>query len=142
MDELELYIDRLRAGEYKDYSFISPPDFMDASDKEALFKKDIEVEISATIGGDHLIFDISIQTDGINYCKICNDPISHALSIKEKHTIIPLSEMKCGIFSLKPYVRELIFLNIPRYSECGGQCPERNVIDKYLKTSDHPQEDN
>lgn len=142
MDELELYIDRLRAGEYKDFSFTSPPDIMDAPDKEATFEKDIEVKVSATLGGDHLIFDISIKTEGINYCKICNDPITHALNIKEKHVAIPLSEMKSGIFPLKPYVRELIFLNIPKYSECEGQCPERSVIGKYLKTNDHPHEDN
>ena len=142
MEELELYIDRLRSNEYKDFSFNSTPEFMETSDEETSFDKNILVDVSATLANDHLVFDISIETTGNNFCKICNDPIAHELNFKERHVAIPLEEMKGGIFSLKPYIREIIFLNMPRYSECEGKCPEREVINKYLKTSDNPQEDN
>lgn len=142
MEELELYIDRLRSNEYKDFSFNSTPEFMESSDKETSFDKNILVDVSATLANDHLVFDISIQTEGNNFCKICNDPITHELNFKERHVAIPLEEMKSGIFSLKPYIREIIFLNMPRFSECEGKCPEREAINKYLKTSDNPQEDN
>jgi hypothetical protein len=46
--------------------------------------------------------------------------------------------MKSGVFSLGPYIRETIFLNLPKYSECEGLCPERAVIKKYLNNSGNP----
>lgn len=141
MEELELYIDRLRSSEYKDFSLEAGPHIMESSDNEASFEKDLLISGAATLANDHLVLNISIETEVINYCKICNDPISHPLLIEEKHMAFSLKKMKSGVFSLKDTIRELVFLNLPRFSECEGKCPERTVIDKYLNNSDHPEED-
>ena len=140
MEELDLYIDRLRSGEYKEFSLTASPEIMEADDKEAIFEDDIFISGSATLANDHVVLNISIKTKMQNYCKICNEPVTHEISIEEKHVPFSLKTMQSGLFCLKPYIRELIFLNIPRYSECGGSCPERTVLKKYLKQSDHPEE--
>ncbi|MCH9620934.1 MAG: hypothetical protein S4CHLAM20_03430 [Chlamydiia bacterium] len=141
MEEFELYIDRLKAGEYKEFSLKTSPELMQADDNEFSFNDDIHAQVSATIASDHLILNISIKTIVKNSCKICNDPISHDILIEQNHVPFLLTEAKGAIFSLRPYVREQIYLNIPKYSECGGKCPERAAIDKYLSNSDDPQED-
>lgn len=142
MEEPELYIDRLKSGEYKDFTFTVDPDFMKSDISEIVFKKNIDIKVSATLTTDHLIYDLSIDTEGENFCKICNDPIIHPISVKEKHIDVDLSRVKGGIYSLKPYVRETIHLNMPKYSECGGKCPEREAISKYLKNSSTPDGEN
>lgn len=142
MEELELYIDRLKSGEYKEFCLTSGPEIMSAEDNEATFEKEIQINGSAALANDHLVLNISINTEMKNSCKICTDPISHNISIEQKNMPFSLKTMKNGKFCLKDYIRELIFLNIPRYSECKGSCPEREVIKKYLTKSDHPHEDN
>ena len=141
MEELELYIDRFKAGEYKDFSLLAKPAIMESADNEASFEKDLIIKGSATIANDHLILNIAIDTDFINYCTICNEPITHPLHIKENHMAFSLKKMKSGVFSLKETIRELVFLNLPRFSECEGNCPERAAIDKYLKNIDHLREE-
>ncbi len=138
MDELELYIDRLRQGEYKDFSLKSGSKLMEAEDHEALFESDIVATGAATISSEHLILNISIDTKGKTYCKICNQPIEHTIHIEENHVCFSLEEMKSGVFSLGPYIRETIFLNLPKYSECEGLCPERAVLNKYLNNRENP----
>ena len=52
MDELKLYIDRLKACEYKEFAFISVPEIMkidEKEDKEVYFQKNISVKGRATI---------------------------------------------------------------------------------------------
>jgi uncharacterized metal-binding protein YceD (DUF177 family) len=142
MEEFELYIDRLRAGEYKDFSLRADPSLMDDSENEFVFDSPILADGSATIANDHFIVNISIKTEVKNRCKICNDSISHPILIEENHVPFLLKEARSGIFSLKPYVREQIFLNVPRYSECEGHCPERELLNKYISNSDDPQKDN
>lgn len=138
MDELELYIDRLRQGEYKDFSLKTGPKLMEAEDHEAIFEDDIVANGAATISSEHLILNISIEAKGKTYCKICNEPIEHTIHIEENHVCFSLQDMKSGVFSLGPYIRETIFLNLPKYSECEGLCPERAVIKKYLNNSENP----
>ena len=138
MEEPELYVDRLKGGEYKDFTFTISPDFMEADEKEARFQKNMEIAVSATLTSEHLIFDLSIETEGENFCKICNSPILHPISIQEKHIDVLLEEIKGGIYSLKPYIRASIDLNMPKYSECEGKCPEREALSKYLKNSEDP----
>ncbi len=140
MEELDLYIDRLKAAEYKDFSLTASPCIMESPDNEASFKEDLLITGAATLSTDHLILNIAIDTQVINYCTICNEPISHPLHIEEKHMAFSLSKMKSGVFSLKSTVRELVFLNLPRFSECEGKCPERAAIEKYLINRDHPRE--
>ena len=138
MEELKLYIDRLRACEYKKFSFTSTPEIMECEDEvdsDVLFEKNIDITGEATLANDHLMININIYTTVKNYCKICNEQISHELSISEKHIPFSLKTMKSGVFHLKSYVQELIFLNIPKYSECKNLCPERSVIKKHLKDS-------
>ncbi len=142
MEEPELYVDRLKGGEYKDYTFTIAPDFMESDEQEARFQKNMEIEVSATLTTEHLIFNLSIDTEGENFCKICNKPILQPISIKEKHIDVPLKEVKGGIYSLKPYIRESIYLNMPKYCECEGKCPEREALSKYLKNSEDPEKDN
>lgn len=142
MDDLKLYIDRLRANEYKEYSFVAAPSVMGEADKEASFNDPISVNVSATLANDHMVFDTSIETNATIYCKICNEPISHKLLLEEKHTALPIKKIKNGVFLLEDHVRELIFLNLPRFSECGGKCPEREALKEYLKPSDQEDLDN
>jgi hypothetical protein len=140
MNELDLNIDRLKTGEYTDFSLIAPPSIMEAEDKEAIFQSNILISGEAILANDHMVLNICIKTNMQNFCKICNEPISHEILVEEKHVPFPLNTMQSGVFCLEPYIRELLFLNIPRYSECGGSCPERASIKKYLKQSDDPQE--
>ena len=140
MNELDLNIDRLKTAEYTNFSLIAPPSIMVAEDNEAIFKDDILISGEAILANDHMVLNICIKTKMQNFCKICNEPILHNILVEERHVPFPLNTMKSGLFCLEPYIRELLFLNIPRYSECSESCPERASIKKYLKKSDDPQE--
>lgn len=140
MDEFELYIDRLRAGEYKEFSLKTDSSLMQSEDNEFLFEDDIEAFGEATLTDEHVVINITIKTKVKNHCTICNEPISHEVLIEEKHIPLPIKDARGAIFSLKPFVREKIFLSIPKYSECGGSCPERETLSKYIKSSEDPLE--
>jgi hypothetical protein len=135
MDELDLYIDRLKQGEYTNFSLTASPKIMEPLDSEASFENEIFISGEAILANDHVVLNISIKTRMNNYCKICNEPVFHDILVEEKHVPFPLNTMQNGLFCLKSYIRELLFLNIPKYSECSGICPEREVIKKYLKQS-------
>jgi len=142
MEEFELYIDRLEPGLYKEFSLQASPAMMESeSDDEFLFENDIFAQGEATLAGDQIVLNISIRTSAKNSCTICLEPINHDIAIDLKHVTFPIEKAKSGILSLRPYVREQIFLNMPRYSECGGNCPERAAIEKYLTESDDPLKD-
>ena len=131
--DLNLYVDRLRAGEYKNSSFVTSPIIMEGINNEASYDHDIKVETDATIAAEFLILNISIETEVKIFCKICNSPITKKISVSEKHVSFSLSDMKSGLFSLAPFICELININTPRYQECKGNCPERDTLSKYLK---------
>jgi uncharacterized metal-binding protein YceD (DUF177 family) len=111
----------LKSSEYKEFSLVAGPYIMESCDNEASFEKDLLIKGAATVTTDHLVLNISIDTEVVNYCTICNDPISHPLHVEEKHVAFSLDTMKSGVFSLKEFIRELVFLNLPRFSECHGK---------------------
>lgn len=139
MDDLKLYIDRIKANEYTDFSFIGSPEIMETSEKDASYEEEIVINGSSIIANDHLVVNITIQTSAKSFCKICNEPIDFPVEIEEKHAAFALEKIKSGIFLLESYIRDLIFLHTPRFMECNNNCPERDVIKKYLTTSNDPQ---
>lgn len=143
MDNLKIYIDRLKGGHTLKIQETLSPEFLDVKDEELIFKDPVRVCGQAYLADDHLVIHLDIETSTSLPCSICNSGVSSPVFIKNHYCTIPLSEIKHAIFDFTESVRETILLQTPLYAECNkGQCPERENIKKFLKSNEKPLDPN
>ncbi len=141
MENLKIYIDRLKGGNALKIEETLPPDFLDVDDEELVFEETVRIQGEAYLADEHLVIHLNIETSAFLPCSICNDAVSTPISLKNIYLTEPLSEIKGAIFDLGQQVRETILLQTPLFIECnGGKCPEREHIKKFLKPEEKPSD--
>ena len=127
--ELIIYIDRLKEGQEDIFEGTTSTSFLGT---DPVFQETLSLSGKAYVTGDHLILKLQASTAAWIPCSICNEltlvPITltnfyHAESTKD----IP------STFDFTELLREDILLQLPLFTECNGNCPERTTVEKFLK---------
>lgn len=134
-DEFKIYVDRLKHGEVEQIEEQLDPGFLMQDDEELSFKHAVDIQGEAYVAEKELVLHLnSIETIATLPCTICSEPTETPLQLKGLYHVVPLAEIKSGIFNLKEYLRETIILEAPRFVECHeGKCPERKNFEQFLK---------
>jgi uncharacterized metal-binding protein YceD (DUF177 family) len=134
MENLKIYIDRLRGGQTQKIDEVLSPDFLDIHEEELLFKDPIKIHAESYIADSYLVIHLNAETLAYLPCSICNESVQIQVAIKQFPITEELSEIKGAVFDLEEKIREIILLQVPLFTECvPGQCPEREHIKKFLK---------
>jgi uncharacterized metal-binding protein YceD (DUF177 family) len=138
MDQLKIYIDRLKNGESLKIEEVLSPDFLEIHEDDLVFKDPVRLTGEAYLSNDHLIIHLNIDTTALLPCNICNTPVQIPISVKNIYLTQPLEEIKGAIYDVGNEVRESILIQTPLFAECrNGNCPERENLKNFLN-SDHP----
>lgn len=140
-DEFKIYVDRLKHGEVETIDERLDPSFLEQNDNELKFKHKVDFKGEAYIVEKELVLHLNIETIAEVPCSICNEPVEAPLELKGIYHIVPLAEIKSGIFNLKEFLRETIILEAPRFLECRGSCPKRKDFEGYLKKEEQAESD-
>lgn len=133
-ESFKIYVDQLKKGGVEKIHEEFTPDFLDIHENDLSFKDPVIVEGEAYLAESELILKLKIATSAWIPCSVCNEPVKVDFHLDNLYIATPLSEIKSGIFTLVEPLREAILLEVPAYAECGGACPERKNVEKYLKT--------
>ena len=137
-DTFKIFVKRLRDGHDEAIQEVLDPDFIDIHEADLLFKAPVVLQGNASVADEALVLILSVETEAIMPCAICNRPVPIKISIPHCCHTENLSELKGGIFDYKEVLREQILLEIPYKAECnGGDCPERASLAKYLTKKDN-----
>ncbi len=141
-EKLKIYVERIREGNIETIDEKLPPDFMENKEQDVSFKSPIEVAGEAYVTDDFLLIRMSIKTEAVLTCALCNEQFCFPIDIEDMIQEEPLEEIKDGVYDLLPLIRETIFLEIPFYPQCGiTACTRRKEIEPYLK-KERPAEEN
>ena len=134
MENLKIYIDRLKGGQTQKINETLSPEFLDIDEEELLFDKPVQLKGETYLANEHLIIHLNIETTACLPCSVCNDPVHVPIVIKNITLTEPISEIKGATFNLTNEVRESILIQTPLFSEChNGKCPERENLKQFLK---------
>lgn len=135
-DVFKIYIEQLRDGHEKDIDESLSPSFLEVKEPDLVFEKEIKLEGKAYLAEQELILDLSMQTEALIPCSICNEKVPVEIDVRHFYYSEPTMNIKSGIFNIKNLIRETILLEVPAFIKChGGDCPRRVEIEKYLKNS-------
>ncbi|MBM3198363.1 MAG: DUF177 domain-containing protein [Chlamydiae bacterium] len=131
--DLLIYVDRLKEGETEriEGSFPSYP--LLPKEKELFFSDTIQISGEAYLAGDHLVVHLEASVTAFIPCSVCNEPTKVELVLSDLCHTCPLEEISGHIFDLGKLVREEFLLELPKFTECQGSCPERIFLQKYLQ---------
>ncbi len=135
-DDFKIYVDRLRGGTVENVEGEYPPAFLEMNEIETRFPEDVSINGNAYITDNNLVLQLNISTCAMVPCRICNKPIRIPIEIQGIYHIIPVDEIKGGVYNMQEMIRENVLLEVPAFVECNeGQCPQRSEIEKYLHRS-------
>lgn len=132
-DRFKIYVDQLKSGHVEKLDEEFAPDFLGVDEKALAFKSPVLVKGKAYAAEGELILDLDIETEATLPCSICNEPVQVKIELHHWYLAVPLAEITSAIYSLVEPLREAILLETPKFAECGGACPERKNLDKFLK---------
>ncbi len=131
-ENINIFIDRLvNEGQFSQKGEL-PAALLEltSSDGQA---QNIDYLVNAYITDDHLIINFDVKAKLQLPCKICNELTTFSLECLKQTHLVPLNEIKKGLFEAADLIRQTVLLNIPPYCECEGNCPERAFVNKFLK---------
>lgn len=142
MDDIPIiYIDRLRDGHVEQIESEIAPNFISVSDEDVSFPERVRVKGRAYLAEDQLILHLSIQTQVLCRCVICNEKALKRISLQDVYHTEELSQIKGAVFSTAKVLREMILLEVPAFFEChSGECPSRELVNSYLKKENSKHE--
>jgi len=133
-DPFKIYVDRLRDGQVEKIQEVFSSDFLDVHEKELAFDAKVIVNGEAYLAEDALVLHLDLDAQATMPCSICNESTSVPIEVKGFYHLVPLDEIKSGVYDMQEALREAILLETPQFAEChGGACPQRDVIGKYLR---------
>ncbi|MES2121616.1 MAG: hypothetical protein V4492_02420 [Chlamydiota bacterium] len=132
MDNLNIYIDRLKNAEPQQFDESLTPAFLELDGDELRFIDQILLKGEAYLVDDHLIVHLNVKAPATLPCSICNEHTRVDIDLKNVCLTIPLEEIKGAIHNIGANIRESILLQAPLFAECGGKCPERDTIKSFL----------
>ncbi len=141
-DYFNIYADRLRGGKVENLDRSFTPDFLKIEENEVQFPEPVNVTGQAYIANDDLVLHLDIATAVMIPCSICNEPIRVPLATKGLYQLIPLDEIRGGVYKMQELLRESVIIEVPLFAECNnGNCPHRGEIDKYLHQNTDKSDD-
>ncbi len=132
-DQFKIYIDRLKEGRKEKIEVEVDPAFLTLADNEVLFNKPVKLTGEAYLAENHLLLNLKIIAEATMPCSICNEPTQVPIAIKDFKQQIDLEEFAKPVYDFADDVRTAILLKIPPFAECGGNCPDRKTVSKFLK---------
>lgn len=97
-------------------------------------------DLKAYITDGHLLITFDTSCDITRACKICNENTSVSIKLKKQTHSEPIEEIKKGAYEASVCIRDAILLALPEFVECGGNCPEREFVKKFLKSQNSQAE--
>lgn len=142
MENLKIYIDRLRGGQILKIDATLSPDFLDIDEEDLSFENPIHIKGDTYLANEHLIIHLNIETSAYLPCNICNEAVHMPIVVKNMTLTKVLSEIKGAIYDISGEVRESILLQTPLFAECSeGNCPERENLKRFLNHSQKNKQD-
>ena len=118
------------------------PEFIDVCDEDLKFVDPVHLEGRAYLADDDLVMKFNCDTLATFPCAICNEPTKYKVVVTNDYQMVPLDEIKGGVFDFKDLLREAIILETPRTAECNeGKCPHRSRMKEYLKNKTAKNDD-
>ncbi len=133
--ELKIYVDRLKEGQEEVFEGTLPTSFLGT---DPLFQETLFLSAKACVTGDLLILKLEAQTAAFLPCSICNEQVLVPLELTDVYHDKDLKEIP-SVFDFSDLLREDLLLGLPHFTECKGNCPERQSIKNYLKQA--PEQD-
>lgn len=129
---IKIFIDRLlNEGEFTQSGQL-PEEILELNPSEGKASP-IAYNLKAYIADDHLVINFDANCDVTLPCRICNENTTIAIKLAKQIHLEPLEDVKKGAFEAASCVRSAILLALPGFAECGGNCPEREFVKKFLK---------
>ena len=133
-DLFDIYTDRLSGQKEEKIALTVNYDEL-GFDKELVFSKPITIDAKVYAVSDFLIVHATLTTGLSLPCHICNKEVNQNIDIPDFYFTKPLKEIPHKIVSLIPIFREAILLQVPSVIECGGNCPHRDNLKKYMENN-------
>ncbi|GAB5412020.1 MAG: hypothetical protein ChlgKO_11340 [Chlamydiales bacterium] len=130
-----IYIDRLRNGESQEFSGQCTAEEIGLGDMELRFAEPIQFKIRAYATDDHALIHMNLSTIAELPCKICNEWTQIKINFETPAHATPLSEIRSRVYDFTPLLIENIVLELPQFTECQGNCPERDALKSFLINS-------
>lgn len=132
-DTFEIYYDALHNGATRKIDETVSSDFIGIDEEDLAFREDVVLKGEAYLAGDDLIIVLDVSTQAILPCSICNQSVTIPLKIEKWMHVQQTAMCKSGKYNFSTPLREAIILEAPLSAECDeGNCPERQVVSKYL----------
>ncbi len=135
-NELKINLDRLTEGVPSEVEAALSPEVMEPHEADLQFLKPIVVKGECYLTRGALMVSLTCKASISLPCRVCNRPVEIALLAKEEHDAQEFEARQRAEFDLLPFVRELVFLEVPQFVECAGGCSEREALDPYLHKND------
>ena len=88
-----------------------------------------------------LLLHINIEARVALCCVVCDKEVIVPLELMDRYHAVPLEVITSRLFDLRPLIEEMIGVEVPEYVECReGNCPQRPVMERYLKTDKKKKE--
>ena len=129
--ELKIYVEQLKDGQKETFKGKISSDFL-PKEKDLFFEKEVSLSGEAYVAGDHLLIKLAAKAIAFIPCCICNEPTEVSLTLSDFYHAEPLEEIS-SVFDFSELLRTDLLLQLPKFVECQGNCPERKNIKKYLK---------
>ncbi len=131
---LKIFTKQFRDGKRQTLDYVLPADFLDIREEGISFHSPLHLKGGVYATDDHLILQLSAETEVEMPCSVCNEKTFVPLKTEEIFHTIPFDEMESTTFDFTDLVREEIIILIPQFVECNqGKCPSRTDISKFIK---------
>lgn len=134
MDErFKIFLEQLKSGDTEKIDITCSSDFLAVNEDDLRFEGPVHVTGDVYLADEELILHLDVSAKAIIPCSICNEPVKVEVEVIGFYHAEPIAELKTGSFNFQEVLREAILLEVPQFAECGGNCPQRKQVDKYLK---------
>lgn len=133
LDQMIIYVDRLRGGGKEVLKVQLPPDLFDFRDPEIALKEGVKVQGSAYLANGELVFSFSFHAALTMPCRVCNRKIDYIIELTDVYWMIDLSDVKGAKVDATEIIVEFLMAEIPPFVECGGgTCTHRQEQEPFL----------
>ena len=139
-ERFKIFLEQLKSGETEKVDITHSSDFLGINEENLHFEGPVHVTGEIYLADEELILHLNIFAKAVIPCLICNEPVKVEIEQLGFYHAEPITEIRTGAFSFQEVLREAILLEVPSFAECGGNCPQRKQVDKYLKKPQAPND--
>lgn len=130
---MKITLAQLEEGKVRSFEERLSPEVLEPHEADLHFPEEVIVEGEAYRAGDAVVCNFVVRTVVQMSCAICNEGVMVAVNAKEKQWAQPIEWFPEGEIDLTSTVREALFLALPWRVECGGDCPRRKDIERFMR---------